>query len=265
MVGPSCEQAQQLCPPERREGCPRAPRACPQVARGRAADSRLPQRRSTADSFLCLCPCCPKLYAKLFPVVREQLGAHLRPEEDRENLAAEVCLAACLAFRCRGSAEELRHYAAHLVENAVRDIGRRRRLRAQAVWLAPTIESDLAAAVTDRAVVRQALEGLSEKLRTVLVLHDGDGYSLVELSAMLELPKGAVRKRLARGRRQLHALLCEAGFRPPPPPPPPPPPDSGNPRASPLGEVRHGLGRSAQAPQYAVPASAAAPVGGGGG
>lgn len=56
-----------------------------------------------------------------------------------------------------------------------------------------------------------AFERLSNDHRVLLVLHDIEGYSLVELEQMLESPLGTLKSRIHRARRRLRDLLKNGG------------------------------------------------------
>jgi RNA polymerase sigma factor (sigma-70 family) len=53
---------------------------------------------------------------------------------------------------------------------------------------------------------------LGEEHRVVLSMHDIEGYSLVELSSMLDVPLGTLKSRLHRGRAKLRELLGRERF-----------------------------------------------------
>jgi RNA polymerase sigma-70 factor, ECF subfamily len=58
-----------------------------------------------------------------------------------------------------------------------------------------------------RTAVRQGLQRLEPKFRTVIVLRLVAGYSTKETAAILKLPQGTVLSRLARGQARLKAIL----------------------------------------------------------
>ncbi|HKJ70710.1 MAG TPA: RNA polymerase sigma factor [Gammaproteobacteria bacterium] len=62
-----------------------------------------------------------------------------------------------------------------------------------------------------RERLQQALGRLSREHRAVLVLHDVEGYTLVELSEILEVPTGTLKSRLHRARARLRELLGGSG------------------------------------------------------
>jgi RNA polymerase sigma-70 factor (ECF subfamily) len=53
---------------------------------------------------------------------------------------------------------------------------------------------------------------LAEEHRVVLSMHDIEGYSLVELSAMMEVPLGTMKSRLHRARARMRELLATERF-----------------------------------------------------
>jgi len=55
--------------------------------------------------------------------------------------------------------------------------------------------------------LERALGQLSREHRAVLTLHDAEGYTLVELSAMLNVPTGTLKSRLHRARARMRELL----------------------------------------------------------
>lgn len=67
----------------------------------------------------------------------------------------------------------------------------------------------------DREVL-EAIDGLPEEYRTVVVLSDVEGLSYQEIADMLDVPVGTVKSRLFRGRRRLqtdlYAYAVEMGY-----------------------------------------------------
>ena len=61
--------------------------------------------------------------------------------------------------------------------------------------------------VGEVAALWAAVASLPVKLRTVVHLHYGEGYSTEELAAMLNIPAATVRTRLYRARERLRQLL----------------------------------------------------------
>lgn len=62
---------------------------------------------------------------------------------------------------------------------------------------------EMAEQVTDRLDIDAALQGLPEEFRTPVVLRDVAGLDYAEIAAVLSIPPGTVRSRIARGRAAL--------------------------------------------------------------
>ena len=80
----------------------------------------------------------------------------------------------------------------------------------------PTVEYDAASGIasdseSDRSFryqdLHQALEKLSVKVRTSILLYYMEGYSVREVAAIIDTGEDAVRQHLARGRKHLKELL----------------------------------------------------------
>lgn len=68
---------------------------------------------------------------------------------------------------------------------------------------APGSEPDLGARVADRTDLDQALAALPPEFRAPVVLRDLLGHDYAEIAAILDIPPGTVRSRIARGRAAL--------------------------------------------------------------
>lgn len=62
---------------------------------------------------------------------------------------------------------------------------------------------------TDSSGLLDALSRISEKYRTVIVLHHLEGFSVTEVASMLRITASSVKMRLSRGREQLALLLSK--------------------------------------------------------
>jgi RNA polymerase sigma-70 factor, ECF subfamily len=96
-----------------------------------------------------------------------------------------------------------------IVANAALDITRRRKVR-DADTLADTIASpfrDPAESDELRTKLRQALAGLGERQRAVLVLHDVEGFKHAEIGRMLGIPEGTARSDLHHARARMRQAL----------------------------------------------------------
>jgi len=56
-------------------------------------------------------------------------------------------------------------------------------------------------------MLRKAISSLSDKLKTVIVLHDVEGLSQEEVAEILKIPVGTVKSRVSRARGELRYLL----------------------------------------------------------
>jgi RNA polymerase sigma-70 factor (ECF subfamily) len=57
--------------------------------------------------------------------------------------------------------------------------------------------------------VRAAIAQLSPEFREAIVLREMENYSYKEIAGIVGVQIGTVMSRLARGRRQLHRILCQ--------------------------------------------------------
>lgn len=75
-----------------------------------------------------------------------------------------------------------------------------------------TVASEEADRIVTRETVRQALRGLSEEKRTVLILRELQGFSYEEIAKMLELPLGTIKSRIHAARNELKIRLIKEGW-----------------------------------------------------
>ncbi len=61
----------------------------------------------------------------------------------------------------------------------------------------------------NRRALREAIARLSDKLRSVIVLHDVEGLSQEEVAEILQVPIGTVKSRASRARMELRHLLSK--------------------------------------------------------
>lgn len=64
----------------------------------------------------------------------------------------------------------------------------------------------------ERHWLKDVLCRLEERYRVPVLLHYIEGYGVAEIAAMLRIPQGTVKSRLARGRKALKELLDEEVF-----------------------------------------------------
>lgn len=147
--------------------------------------------------------------------------------EDAEDLVQEVIVKAYDRRRELSSIESLGGWLARVMFNQfIDDVRRQKRDRLRIV----SIDSDdatgrLASAVPseeatpsvawERGAIRDALgaalAALSLEHRTVVLMHDAEGYTLEEIQRITGIPIGTVKSRLHRARARLRELLDSAG------------------------------------------------------
>jgi RNA polymerase sigma-70 factor (ECF subfamily) len=96
-----------------------------------------------------------------------------------------------------------------IVANAALDITRRRKVRSteelndalQSPFRDPAQDAEL------KSRLAEALAQLPERARSVIVLHDIEGFTHVEIGEMLGIPGGTARSDLHHARQKLRALL----------------------------------------------------------
>ncbi len=80
--------------------------------------------------------------------------------------------------------------------------------KAAEVLLAPDGAPDRHQAGTEsRMVLREAMEHLTDDYRTVLILHEVDGYTHDEIAQMLDIAIGTSKARVSRAKAQLRDIL----------------------------------------------------------
>lgn len=72
----------------------------------------------------------------------------------------------------------------------------------------PDVEAVVLNRIGEESIL-QAIDGLPEDFRTVVVLADVEGFSYKEMAVILDVPIGTVTSRLYRGRQQLQRRLWE--------------------------------------------------------
>ena len=132
-------------------------------------------------------------------------AGYLRGENDRLDAVSE---AIARAWERRGSLRDERLFKTWITRILMREcvnIQRRQRrcVPIEAVPDRATDEEDGAAAL------REALDRLPQRLRTMIVLHYMEGYDVREVAAIMRTTKGAVCAGLSRAREKLRSLIGE--------------------------------------------------------
>ena len=142
------------------------------------------------------------------PVMYRICCLQLKRAADREDAVQEAIFR---AWKKRDSLREERFFNTWLIRiliNICHDIQKRNK-RVYAEEYLPEPKSTGDPMLRD---LRGALMELDEKLRLPVVLHYIDGYSVREVSGMLNISENAVKLRLMRGRKKLKEQLTEEVF-----------------------------------------------------
>lgn len=129
--------------------------------------------------------------------------------DDAEDAVQEGFLHAFRALERFRPEQAFGAWLHRIVANAALDIARRRKVR-DADELPETLSSphrDPAEADELRARLAQALSTLGERQRSVIVLHDVEGYKHAEIGTLLGIPEGTARSDLHHARAHLRRLL----------------------------------------------------------
>jgi len=149
---------------------------------------------------------------RLFKPVSGTLSYLLGGDSDSEDLT-QISLVRILdsihTYKGDSSLEAWgKRIAARVVYKHLKKKGRRANLREQ-VWVPKSIQQGIDETVEIqqvRARLSALLQRLTPDIRTVLVLHLVDGYTVSEVSEILETPFGTIRDRLHRGRIKLKKM-----------------------------------------------------------
>ena len=131
-------------------------------------------------------------------------ASYLRGESDRLDAVSE---AIARAWEKRGTLREEAWFATWITRILIRvcvDIQRKQKRMTPVDTLpeTPTGEDSCAA-------LREAVDGLPQKLRTMVVLYYMEGYEVLEVARIMGTTKGAVCAGLSRAREKLRTMLGE--------------------------------------------------------
>ena len=131
-------------------------------------------------------------------------ASYLRGESDRLDAVAE---AIARAWEKRGTLREEAWFATWITRILIRvcvDIQRKQKRMTPVDTLpeTPTGEDSCAA-------LREAVDSLPQKLRTMVVLYYMEGYEVLEVARIMGTTKGAVCAGLSRAREKLRTMLGE--------------------------------------------------------
>lgn len=146
--------------------------------------------------------------------------------QDAEDLLQEVLVKLYPRREELAEIEQVRPWASRVLYRMFVDKWRRKRLE-------PLNESELADEQgldtedsklspedylqmrTELNDVQEALDKLNDDHRTLIIMHDVEGYTLVELEVILEVPLGTLKSRVHRARARLKKLLLQRTSREP--------------------------------------------------
>lgn len=133
--------------------------------------------------------------------------SHLTHVDDAKDALQDVFVKLAVTDKHFKDDEHERAWLIRVTINRCHDLQRRRAIRLytpldEVTDLPDTRESD-------RPAVLQAVDTLPEKLKSVVVLHYLEGYSVEETAAVLKLSASAVKMRLSRARDALKNHLTK--------------------------------------------------------
>ncbi len=144
---------------------------------------------------------------KAYAIARAIVFVH----EDAEDAVQEAFLRAYQALGKFRPEEPFGAWLSRIVANAALDITRRKKIRKAdelSEFLADRF-SNPAESEELRRRLTEALGTLGDRPRSVIVLHDVEGYTHVEIAKLLAIPEGTARSDLHHARRQLRKMLVD--------------------------------------------------------
>lgn len=129
--------------------------------------------------------------------------------EDAEDAVQEGFLRAYQALDRFDPGQTFGAWLNRIVANAALDLARRRKVRnaEELSELIPDTFRDPAEGGELRERLEAALAQLPDRARSVIVLHDVEGYTHAEIGEMLGIPGGTARSDLHHARQRLRGLL----------------------------------------------------------
>lgn len=130
--------------------------------------------------------------------------------EDAEDAVQDGFMRAHQALNRFDAGQSFGAWLHRIVANSALDLSRRRKVRAAdelsdafpSVFRDPAEDSEL------RERLQAALATLPDRARSVLVLHDIEGFTHAEIGELLSIPGGTARSDLHHARRKLKTLLA---------------------------------------------------------
>ena len=149
------------------------------------------------------------------PLAFRVARAVLRNDPDAEDVAQEALFRAYRKFEDLRDPSRFRAWVVRISFRLALDRWRsaKRRERRETAWAAPDMQAapltaeQIAVSNEFQTRLEQALEGLPDKSRLVVILSAIQGYTLEEVAAILEIPVGTVKSKLFHARKQLAEKL----------------------------------------------------------
>ncbi len=147
----------------------------------------------------------------------------IRNEEEALDVTQEVFIKAFQAMHRFDGRSSLRTWLFKIAYNLCVDRARRDHRTPTTLSMEPNTEGEEAVEVSDArwnpetvvindelyAVVETAIGSMSEKLRTVLLLHDKEDLGYEEIAAAVQVPVGTVKSRLFLARAHVQKVVAE--------------------------------------------------------
>jgi RNA polymerase sigma-70 factor (ECF subfamily) len=157
--------------------------------------------------------------SRVFGFVRRMVA----DSEEAADVTQEVFIRAFQHFGRFDGRSSVKTWLFRIAHNLCVDHARRNKRSLKAISLAGATEEDEAIEVADvrwepeqvtidaelAEAVETAVAGMSEKLRSVLLLHDREDMAYEEIGATLSIPVGTVKSRLFLARNYLKAALAD--------------------------------------------------------
>ena len=150
-----------------------------------------------------------KTYEAFSPLVYRIALSHMKSREDAEDLLHDVFIKFMEKMPRLHHDEHKRAWLVRVTVNACVDALRKKQYRNHLSLdeVAETVSTER----TEKADVFYALDALATQDKTIILLHDLEGYPIKEISFMLGITLSAAKMRLARARDRLKKLMEREG------------------------------------------------------
>lgn len=167
----------------------------------------------------------PEAFARVVDAYQSRVYGFLkkmvRDPDEAADIAQEVFIRAFRNFNKFDGRSSLRTWLFKIAHNLCIDRARRRERTPVETRLEPPVDEEptwdlpdtrwdpetMALDAEFMAVVDAGIDSMSEKLRSVLLLHDKEDMAYEEIATMLDLPLGTVKSRLFLARAHLHSAI----------------------------------------------------------